>query len=333
MHNTLYLLTGATGLLGGNILKELIEKGQRVRVLVMPQDPALADIPQGVEIVKGDLLNEKALEEFFSASENAIVIHAASIVTVDPRPNEKVRAVNVDGTRNIVQYCVKNKVKKLVYVSSTGAIPELPKGQIIREVENHDPDAVIGYYSKTKAMATNLVLQAVREYDLDASVIYPSGILGPNDRGMGMITSFIRMAAQGKMPIAIGGTFNSVDARDLASAVISCTEKGRKGETYIIANLCYTFMQLMEILCKEAGVKKPLFTVPLWLVKPFSSIGSLYGKIANRPAWFSRFTIYNLERNNNFSAGKAEKELGFHCRSLNETIAATIAWLNREGKW
>jgi dihydroflavonol-4-reductase len=334
MDNRLYLLTGATGLLGGNILKELTERGERVRALILPKDPAIENIPQGVEITEGDLLDDGALDRFFSAPESAgiIVIHAASIVTMDPRPNEKVRAVNVDGTRNIIKHCLQRKVKKFVYVSSTGAIFEPPKGQPIREIENHDPDKVIGYYSKTKAEATNLVLQAVRENDMDASVVYPSGIIGPNDYGFGLITSCIKMVAEGRLRISIGGTFNSVDARDLAAGIIACAERGRKGETYIMASRCYTFSQLIEAICKVAGTKRPFLTVPLWLVRPFSGLGALYGKIVNRPPWFSRFTVYNLERNNNYSTEKAERELGFQCRSLNETVADTISWLRLEGK-
>jgi len=334
MNNQFYLLTGATGLLGGNILRALIARGECVRALVLPGDAAIADMPRDVEIIEGDLLDSGALERFFSAPESTevIVIHAASIVTMDPNPNEKVRTVNVDGTRNILANCLRHGVKKLVYVSSTGAIPELPKGQVIREVDHHDPDRVIGYYAKTKALATDLVLQAVRENDLDASVVYPSGIIGPNDYGFGLITSCIKMVAEGRLRIAIGGTFNSVDARDLATGIIACAERGRKGETYIMASRCYTFGQLIEAICGEAGAKKYLFTVPLWLVHPFAGIGTLYGKMTNRPAWFSRYTIYNLERNNNYSAEKAERELGFQCRPLGETIADTIRWLKLEGK-
>ncbi len=320
--------------MGGNILKELTERGERVRALALPNDAAIAGMPHGVEVTEGDLLDSAALDRFFSVPESTeiIVIHAASIVTMDPKPNEKVRAINVDGTRNIIRNCLRHKVKKLVYVSSTGAIPELPKGQPIRESENHDPDKVIGYYAKTKTMATDLVLQAVRENGLDASVVYPSGIIGPNDYGFGLITSAIRMVAEGRLRVSIGGTFNSVDARDLTAGILACAERGRKGETYIMASRCYTFGQLIEAICKEAGTKKPLLTIPLWLVRPFSGLGALYGKITNGPKWFSRFTVYNLERNNNYCTEKAEKELEFQCRSLNETIADTISWLRREGK-
>ncbi len=334
MTNDLYLLTGATGLLGGNLVRELVSKGKKVRALVLPHDPALASVPQGVDIVEGDLLDGKALERFFSVPENTdvSVIHAAGIVTLDPKPNERTRAINVDGTENIVEQCVRHHVKKLIYISSTSVLPELPGNQAIREIEHYDPDGVVGYYAKTKAMATQIVLRAAREKGLDASIVCPSGIFGPDDYGFGLITSCVRMVAEGKLPASIGGSFNSVDARDLAAGILACAEKGRKGETYIMANRCFSFDGLIGAICDETGIRKPRVKIPLSFLRPIAGLGGLYGKITHRPAWFSRFTIYNLERNNNYSAEKAERELGFHCRPMEDTIRDTIAWLKREGR-
>lgn len=334
MERKLYLLTGATGLLGGNLVRELTARGHRVRALALAGDPAIATLPRDVEVVEGDLLNGDALERFFSADgeTDLIVIHAASIVTMDPNPNEKVRAVNVDGTQNIVEKCLQHRAKKLVYVSSTSVIPELPHGQMIREVEDFDPEKVVGYYAKTKAMATELVMRAVRERGLDASVVCPSGIFGPNDYGFGMITSCVRMMAEGRLRISIGGTFNSVDARDLASGILACAEKGKKGASYIMASRLYSFGELAEAICTAAGIRKPLLTIPLWLVRPFAGLGTLYAKATKSPAWFSPYTVYNLERNNDYSAARAEKDLDFHCRPLQESIEDTIDWLRQTGK-
>lgn len=334
MANDLYLLTGATGLLGSNLVRELVSKAKKVRALVMPRDPALAAMPQCVEIVEGNLLDTEALERFFSVADGSdlIVIHAAGIVTLDPKPNETTRAVNVDGTANIVEQCLRHHVKKLVYISSTSVISELPGNQAIHETQRCDPDQVIGYYAKTKAIATDLVLRAVRKQGLDASVVLPSGIFGPNDYGFGLITSCVRMVAEGKLPASIGGTFNSVDARDLAAGIVACAERGRKGECYIMANRCCSFDELIGAICSEVGIRKPRVKIPLSILRPFAGLGTLYGKMTHKPAWFSRFTIYNLERNNNYSAEKAINELGFHCRPLDDTIKDTVAWLKQEGR-
>ena len=194
--NTLYLLTGAAGFLGSNICSQLIERGEKVRAFVLAGDPAVKYIPEGVEICEGDLTNAEDCDRFFDVPEgvDTICIHCASMVTVNPDYSEKLMAVNVGGTENIIS-AAKNhdSFRKLVYVSSTGAIPELPKGQMIREVNQfvpYDDDKVVGWYSRSKAIATQKVLDAAAE-GMNACVVHPSGILGPNDHAISETTGTI----------------------------------------------------------------------------------------------------------------------------------------------
>lgn len=333
MKKSLYLLTGATGLLGSNLIRILLGKGYPVRVLVLPGDPAGDALPPEVEKTQGDVCDADSLTRFFAVPPDTgrVVIHAAAIVTLDPNPNEKVRRVNVEGTKNMVDMCVRHGVEKLVYISSTSAIPEPPRGQRIRETEHFDPEKVTGYYAKTKAMASALVMHAVEEHGLNASLVLPSGIFGPYDSGFGMITSSVKMVAEGRMPVSIGGTFSAVDVRDLAAGIVACAEKGVKGKSYIMAGSQFTFQELVQTICRNACIRAPGVSLPLWLLRPFAGIGSLYTRITNRPAWFSRFTVYNLERNNDFDATRAKTELGFTCRPMEETVADTITWLRETG--
>ena len=129
MNNKLYLVTGAAGFLGGTICRQLIERGDKVRAFVLPNDKVAKHIPQDVEIYEGDLCDIESLERFFTVEEGieTVVLHIASIVNLDPDYNQKVMDVNVGGTKNIIDLCISHKeCKKLVYCSSTGAIPELP---------------------------------------------------------------------------------------------------------------------------------------------------------------------------------------------------------------
>ena len=146
--NKIYLVTGAAGFLGGEICRQLIEQGRRVRGFILPNDPARKYIPQEVEIIEGDLTDIKSLKPFFDTSgTEAIVLHIASIVTSSPDYNPKVIEVNVGGTKNIIDMCLCTpSVKKLVYCSSTGAIPEQPKGTPIREIDYFDETKVPGCY-------------------------------------------------------------------------------------------------------------------------------------------------------------------------------------------
>ena len=252
MEKTIYLLTGAAGFLGSNISRALIEQGKTVRALVLKGDPARDRVPSGAEIVMGDILDDRSLEEFFTVPNNieTIVIHCASMVTVSPEVNQKEYNINVLGTRNIVDKCIQYNVKKLVYISSTSVIPELPKGQKIREVSSFHPDSVIGYYGKTKAEATQAVLDAIHQRGLDASIVFPTGICGPNDYGNGYFTHFIMDCIKGNMPAGVAGSFNAVDVRDLADGIIACTQKGRQGEGYIMGNCIVGMREMFQIISK-----------------------------------------------------------------------------------
>lgn len=332
----IYLLTGAAGLLGSNISRQLLEAGNTVRALVLKGDPAARYVPREAQVVFGDLLDRASLEELFAVPEGSevVVIHCASIVTLNPDPSPKVHAVNVDGTRNIVEMCLRHRVKKLVYISSTGAIPELPHGQKISEVDHFLPtDGLVGYYSVTKAEATQLVLDAVREHpELDASVVHPSGICGPNDFSYGPVAKFILDYAGGGMKAGIAGTFNSVDVRDLAAGVIACCQKGRRGECYVMSNEMVTMEEMFQIINEAAGLHyHPSVLSPRtahWAAK-LLSLGSHF---TGKPALLTDFAIYNLTRNNDFDCSKARRELGFSCRPFAETIRDEVNWLMEIGK-
>lgn len=331
MRKKIYLLTGATGNLGSNISRALISKGETVRGLV--RSPATAHVHKGVEIRTGDVLDISSLERFFLVDEDTdiYVIHCASVVTLDPNYSQLVHDANIVGTQNIIDLCVKHKVQKLVYISSTGAIPELPDNQPIVEVSHFDPNTVIGYYSKSKAAATQLVLDAVDKYDLNASIVFPTGIFGPYDYGFGLITSNIINIVQGKIPCGVAGTFNCADVRDLAEGVVSCCSKGRKGEGYIMGNHTVTMRDLFNAVAEASDCKRVKIILPAGLAKFLAATAETVSKLTRKPTILTRFTIYNLVRNNNFSSQKAVTELNYHFRPFSETIRDEVLWLREEG--
>ena len=249
-----YLLSGAAGFLGTNICMQLLEKDCKVRALVLPNDKSVKFIPEQVEVVLGDLTDESTLEPFFTVPEGctSVVIHCASMVTVNPNYSEKLMAVNVGGTRNIITKVLNHpECEKMVYVSSTGAIPELPHGTPITEVSKFtpcDPKKVVGAYSQSKATATQMVLDAVQVMGLKACVVHPSGILGPNDHAIGETTNTLLQIIKGEMPMGMQGSFNLCDVRDLAAGTIAAVDKGRIGECYILANKTVTLKEMCDVV-------------------------------------------------------------------------------------
>lgn len=335
MKQTKYLVTGAAGFLGGTICRQLVDRGEQVRAFVLPNDKAMKFIPKEVEIVEGDLCDMESLRRFFQVEEGVetIVMHIASIVTVNADYNQKVMDVNVGGTQNIIQLCLEHKeCKKLVYCSSTGAIPELPKGQKIKEVAHFDKDKVVGCYSQSKALATQAVLDAVREKGLNACVVHPSGILGPEDFAVGETTGVVIQIINGEMPAGIDGSFNLCDVRDLAQGTILAADKGKQGSCYILGNEEVSFKEFAKLLMEESGCKPIRFFLPIKVADFIAGILEKQAKKKGTRPLMTRFSVYNLARNNVFDYSKAREELGYTTRSYKETIRDEVRWLKKEGK-
>ena len=335
--NRYYLLTGAAGFLGTNICMQLLEAGCKVRALVLPNDKSVKFIPKEVEVVLGDLTDAASLEPFFTVPEGctSVVIHCASMVTVNPNYSEKLMAVNVGGTRNIITKVLNHpECEKLVYVSSTGAIPEQPHGTPITEVSKFtpcDPKKVVGAYSQSKATATQMVLDAVQVMGLKACVVHPSGILGPNDHAIGETTNTLLQIIKGEMPMGMQGSFNLCDVRDLAAGTIAAVDKGRIGECYILANKTVTLKEMCDMLHAECNAKKIKFYLPLDLADKIAAGLERQAEKTGKMPLMTTFSVYNLARNNEFDCTKAKTELGYTTRSYEETIHDEVQWMIAEG--
>ena len=333
-----YLVTGAAGFLGSHICDELLERGDRVRALVLPHDKAAEYLPEAVEIVEGNLCDQESLESFFRLpeGESSIVIHCASMVTTNSEFNRKLVEINVGGTKNIIDKCISHQeCLKMVYVSSTGAIPERPRGEKIKEVDHFTPinqEKVVGCYSQSKAMATQAVLDAVREKGLNACVVHPSGILGPKDYAISETTGTVIKIINGEMPVGMAGSFNLCDVRDLAHGCVAAADKGRKGECYILGNKEVTLEEVCRMLSENSGCAMPAFYLPLGIASVLAkAMEKKAAKTGKKPVMTS-FAVYNLARNNSFDYSKAEKELGYRTRPYEETLRDEVNWLMAEGR-
>ena len=333
-NNTLYLVTGAAGFLASTVCRQLVEQGCNVRGFILPNDPAKIHIPEEVEIFEGDLTDIESLKPFFEVPEDqeAVVLHIASIVTINPDFYQKVIDVNVGGTKNIIELCLSMpRIKKLVYCSSTGAIPEQPEGTSIKEIDYFDETKVPGCYAQSKALATQEVLDAVHHKGLNACVVHPSGIMGPEDYAIGEPTQNLVRIINGELPAGIDGDFNLCDVRDLAQGIIAAVDKGRCGECYILANEPVTFKDFCRMVTDESGGKKVKLFLPIFAANVMASVMETTAKKKGEKPLMSRFSVYSLARNNHFDSSKAKEELGYTTRPYEETIHDQVEWLLREG--
>lgn len=331
----LYLVTGAAGYLGGELCRQLVERGDKVRALVLPGDKMAMYIPSGIEQMEGDLCDTDALERFFTVEPGVetIAIHCASMIALGDERRELVMRVNVQGTQNMIDACLCHpECSKMVYVGSTGAIPELPHGQKMTEPDHFGTATLIGVYGQSKALASQSVLDAVQERGLNACIVMPSGILGPGDYACSAITTSMINQVKKSGPVSVAGTFNLCDVRDLAHGILLAVEKGQAGESYILGNEVITYKEFNTLIAEEGHCGKPSVYLPKWLANLMADqMVKKAEKTGTRPL-LTRYEIYNLTRNNAYDTTKAKRELGYTTRPCRETIHDEIEWLRKIGK-
>ena len=322
-----YLVTGATGFLGRVVAEELVRRKAQVHALVLHDDPYTDLLPKEVRTVIGDVCDKSSLSDFFAdADSRTCVIHCAGIVSVASRPGPRLYQVNVGGTWKVLRQCMEHDVGKMVYVSSVHAIPEKPKGCIISEDCEFSPGLVDGDYAKSKAAATELVFDAA-ERGLNASIVFPSGIIGPGDLQGGSFTSMTRSFLAGKLPLAVRGGYDFVDVRDVANGILTCSESGEPGKGYILSGCYVTIRRMLQLVGKAAKLKYRSICLPLGLARlaaPYYERRSLRER---KPLFFTPYSVSVLASNGQFSHAAASERFAYQPRPIEETLGDMTAWL------
>ena len=327
-----YIITGASGFLGNNIIRRLKQDNDNeIRAFVLNGESIKSLENLKCKIYYGDVTKKESLSSIFENTygKQVFVIHCAAIVYIKSKYNTFVYNVNVNGTKNIVDKVLEINAK-LIYISSVHAIPEKPKNELITETTNFNPDHVRGLYAKTKAEAAAYVMYAVKNKNLNACIIHPSGIIGPNDFGNSHLTELVKEVSNGKLFACVRGGYNFVDVRDVADGVISACKNGTKGECYILSNKYITIKELTDLICGLQGRKKIKIVLPISFAKIIAPVFEIYYNLKKQTPLFTKYSLYTLSSNSNFSNEKAKKELNFKNRSMKDTIKDTVEWLKQQ---
>ncbi len=325
MMKRIYVITGAAGHLASTIIKYLRDTDCYIRGLILPSESGEND--GRITYYKGDVTILESLEEIFSNFEccEVTVIHAAGVISIEDEVTPLLYNVNVIGTKNIIEQCMRHHVKRLVYVSSVHAIPESDEKATISETARFSKDAVTGAYAVTKAEATQAVLEAVKS-GLDAVVVHPSGIVGPYDSGNNHLVQLISMCISGRLPAGVAGGYDFVDVRDVAKGCLEAANHGTKGSCYILSNRYFTIKELLECVRKSAEGRKKV-CLPVGLARVFVPIFEWVAKITHTRPLYTKYALYTISSNGHFSHDKATAELGYRPRDMRETVTDTISWL------
>ncbi len=319
-----YIITGATGHIGNVITKKLCALNKDITVLVLKNEDLSPIENLNVKIVYGDVTDRDFIFNFIE--KDSIVLHLAGIIDIGLTPSEIVKKVNIEGTKNIVDACIQNKVKKLIYLSTVHIIDPKKNGDILCEPTDFNENKVVGTYAKTKLVATKYIFDACKEKNLNATILYPSGVIGPYDYKISELGQVILDYMNHKLLAYVKGGYNFVDVRDIANATINAITNGKCGEGYILSGEYMSLKNLLMTINKKLNRKKLPPKIALWFVRMFASLSNLYYKLRKQKPIFSSYSLYTLNANSNFSNEKAKKELSFNPRDVKESICDAVDW-------
>jgi dihydroflavonol-4-reductase len=314
-------VTGGTGHIGGNLVRALLEQGRKVRCLVRQDRRALEGLD--VELVEGDIFDMDALEKLFSGA--GTVFHLAGRISIAGGEGGLVEKTNVHGVRNIVEACIRTKVKRLVHCSSIHAFSTHPKDRMIDETRTLATGKRHLTYDRSKAMGQLEVHEGVKR-GLDAVIINPGAVLGPNDFKVSRMGEVILDIYHNRLPSLINGGYNWVDARDVVDGALAAEKKGRTGECYLLTGHWVHLCDVSALVGRLTARKTPSGATPMWLASFVSYFFYFFSKIRKKTPKFTPAAMKSVQMHRYISHQKATDELGYKTRPFEETIKDTLEW-------
>lgn len=320
------LITGATGFVGGWLVKKLVDLGLEVRVI--QRRTTQEDLwPSGVEVFSGDITLPETLDA--AARDVHSIFHLAGYIGYSRAARPLMDHVNIKGTENIVEACIKNHVTRLVHMSSVVAVGASFDGTPLNEESPYNLEHLNLGYFETKRQAELIVKNAVKNGLIDAVILNPSTIYGPGDAQKGSRSTQLKVARK-KFPFYTSGGVSIVDIDDVTAALVNAWKIGRPGERYILSGENISIKSLFEMIATAAGVEPPKIYLPNPIVHGLGKVGDLLEKIGQKGpinsenAWTS--TLYHW-----FDHSKATKELGFFPKPAQYSIARSVNWMKEHG--
>jgi dihydroflavonol-4-reductase len=322
------LVTGSDGLLGSNLVRELLGRGLAVRALVHPS--SRSDTLEGlaIERYRGDILDRASLEGAMAGCTG--VFHCAASTALWPPRDPRITIINLDGTRNVIDVAQRCGISRLVHV---GTANSFGFGSRLSPGTEESPYGYRGFglaYSDSKLAAQRLVIDRAEKGLIDAVVVNPTFMLGPYDSGPGsgrMIVGFTELRPWFYPP----GGRNFVHVRDVAAGMASAFERGRTAECYILGHENLSIQELFAMIAGVAGVRPPSVKAPAWLVVIAGLAGSLRSAITRSPPDLT----YEMARmsclGTYYSPAKAVRELGLPQTPVQTAIEDAYRWFADRG--
>jgi dihydroflavonol-4-reductase len=311
------LVTGATGFIGSHVARLLVARGDEVRVLVRG-DPGVGAL-EGLEVdvARGDILDRRAVRRALRDVDR--VFHVAGTTSL-VLPRARVFALNVEGTRIVLEEALRAQVERAVYTSSVAAIGPAPTGATAAESNVWDAGRYAIPYVDSKHEA-EVVAVRLAARGLPLVIVNPGHVLGAGDPGRSS-TALVRRFMRRQIPAYVDGTLNIVGVEDVARGHVLADERGEVGERYILGNRNFTFDRLFADLGRLSGVEPPAVKLQLPVALVLATAAErLPGISAPSPT-----EVLASSLNWAFVNTKAKRELGWRPSPHEDCLEATVAW-------
>lgn len=319
------LITGATGLVGSAVARELLSEGHEVSALYRKNSDRnlLLDIASRIQWIEGDILDITSLEVATEGID--FMVHTAAVVSFVPRDRKMMYKVNIEGTANVVNTCLKSGVRKLCHVSSIAAIgrPDSRKiipGQDITLDENQrwEDSPENSEYAKTKHLAELEVWRGIAE-GLNAVIVNPTLILGEGDWSKSS-TQIFRYVYKEK-PFYTEGLANYVDVLDVAKIIVLLLSSEISGERFLLNAGSISYQNLFNTIADAMRKKRPSFRVGPGLAGIIWRVEAVRTWLLGTKPLITRETAQSAARKTKYNNAKIKNALGFKFQSIEETIA------------
>lgn len=316
-------LTGASGHLGANLVRAMLDRGWSVRCLVRDDDQRPL---QGLDVqtVRGDVCAPDTLEPLLEGVD--AVFHCAALISISGGLGGRVWSTNVDGVRNMGRAARAAGVRRFVHVSSCHAF-DLHADRVHEGGDRPGPHAAT--YDRSKA-AGEAALQEIE--GLRTTVLNPAGVLGPWDWRPSRMGRFLIAVRDRRLPAVVDGGFYFVDVRDVVDAVLRAAQVGRDGTGYLLGGHYFRIGDLARLAAQVAGVAPPRVVLPAWVAAASAPLGTAWARLTGSEPLFTDESIATLRvPPDNFDQSRARDELGFSPRPMRETLQAAYSSFERLG--
>ena len=324
------LLTGATGFVGAAVLRQLLEHGDQVRVLIREQSDRRNLAGLDCEICIGDLDDKASLERALEGCQ--ALFHVAADYRIWARRPEEMTATNLTGTRMIMTAALDAGIERIVYTSSVATLGINGDATPADEKTPSSLDTMIGVYKRSKFLAEEEIKRLIVERSLPAIIVNPSAPIGPRDIKPTPTGRMIVQAARGEMPAHVDTGLNVVHVDDVARGHILAFDKGVIGERYILGGEDLSLKQILELVAEVTGKPAPKICIPHNVVLPIAYLAEAWAKLTHGAEPSATVDGVNMARKKMyFSSAKAQKELGYTHRPPIDAIRDAIKWFGEQG--